>query len=82
MSRLIDQPVQVVMQGHRPRAFKWRGQWHYIERFLDYWIETGEWWKSPRRSPETHVLRVLSKTGGLFEIEYSQGSWKLYKIYD
>lgn len=80
MTRIVGKEILVETQHGIPRAFLFRGQ-HVVMDVLDRWVETGDWW---RGQADREMFRVLTRDGGVFELERSIDSdaWRLYKVWD
>lgn len=80
MSRQLDEPVTVHLQGHLPRAFIWRGRQRVVREVVDVWHEMGRWWEGEE---ERRFVRLLTAEGA-YELCYHPtcGQWYLHRILD
>ncbi len=62
-----------------PRVFGWRGRNFRVEKILDVWKDTGEWWDGEE---EKTFVRLLTTGGGTVELFHSDRGWHVYKTYD
>jgi hypothetical protein len=62
-----------------PLVFRWRGRSFRIEKILDVWKDTGEWWDGEE---EKTFVRVLTAGGGTLELFRRGLRWHVYKAYD
>ena len=79
MSKLILEPVLVVMDRQKPVKFFWERRWVYAEKVTDRWRATGQWWMG---EAEKTFFRVQSREGRLYEIYTDGKGWRLYRVYD
>ncbi|MGI6037290.1 MAG: DUF6504 family protein [Limnochordia bacterium] len=74
------QPITIkVNQQNKPCAFRWKKRQYPITEIIDEWREAGQWWLG---EPERHVYRVLTSTGGLYELHQAGGRWYLSQVFD
>ena len=80
VSRRVDEPVTVHLQGHLPRAFTWRGQQLVVREVVDVWHEVGRWWEG---EGEKRFVRLLTAEG-TYELccHLDLGLWYLHRILD
>lgn len=79
MSKLILEPVLVVVDKRKPVKFFWGKRWIYAEKVTDSWRVTGQWWAG---ETEKIFFRVQSREGRLYEIFNDGKRWHLYRVYD
>lgn len=79
MSKIVDQPILVVVEKGRPKRFFWIKRWINISFIIDKWNEVGRWWENEE---EKVFFRVLTFEGSMYEIYSSKKRWSLYRVYD
>jgi len=79
VSKVIDQPVLMVVEDGKPKRFFWIKKWVNVKDVVDKWSESGRWWDEER---EKTFYRVLGGEGGVYEIYFDNRHWKLYKVFD
>ena len=90
MTRILDRPVAArLADDGRVVGFRWRGRWEAVAEVLEEWVYRQPWWQqtiwgdSPDRQPERTVYRVLTQSGGVFEIAVDpDGRASVYRAYD
>ena len=80
VSRRIDEPVTVHLQGHLPQTFSWRGRQMVVQEVVDVWHEVGRWWEG---EDEKRFVRLLTSEG-TYELycHLASGLWYLHRILD
>jgi hypothetical protein len=80
VSRLVHREVQVQSwRDGEPECFVDGDVVHRVSQVVDRWLEMGNWWDG--EGPRT-VLRVLTETQFLFDLECVQQRWYIYRIWD
>jgi len=77
MSKLVNQPVEVMLKDGFPSRFFFRKPF-FIRHIQEYWREVGEWWLG---EPERIVYQVVTDYG-LNELHYTpeENCWILYRL--
>ncbi|MGI6148830.1 MAG: hypothetical protein GX195_12160 [Firmicutes bacterium] len=77
MSKLVNQPVEVVLENGFPRRFFFQKPF-FIRHIQEYWREAGQWWLG---EPERMVYLVVTDYG-LNELHYipKNDCWLLYRL--
>jgi len=77
MSKLVNQPVEVVLENGFPRRFFFHKSF-LIHHIQEYWREAGQWWLG---ETERFVYQVVTDYG-VSELHYlpSTDSWILYRL--
>jgi hypothetical protein len=81
VQKVIQKEIQVQIDERKvPKAFAWRSCTYRVQKVIDVWEETGEWWD--KATPRT-VYRVLTPQG-TYELHFLQQPkrWILYSIDD
>ncbi|SFU37729.1 hypothetical protein SAMN05421543_101360 [Alicyclobacillus macrosporangiidus] len=80
VSRLVNRPIQVHgLCGEIPQVFRDGGKWHRVDCVIDRWIEMGDWWAD--QGPRV-VVRVLTEDQALFDLEFVDERWFIYRVWD
>lgn len=79
MSKLINQPIQLVERNNFPFYFYFQRPYH-INYILRHWRESGQWWLG---EPELFVYEV-STNRCWCELHYlpKEKQWILYRLAD
>lgn len=79
MSKLINQPIELVTKDNFPSLFHFRYPYQ-IKYILKHWREAGQWWLD---EPELHVYQV-STNRAWCELHYLPvlEQWILYRLAD
>ncbi len=80
MSKLINQPVELVWENHFPAAFYYQRPYR-IKYILNHWRETGQWWL---REPERFIYEtsIEGMEHSFCELHYlpQKEHWILYRL--
>lgn len=81
MSRIINRPVEVVMDDQQSLVrFLWQGRWISVCSIVRMWREIGRWWQG---EGESTFYTVISRDLSVYELCKSyKGEWQLVRIYD
>ncbi|QUL98778.1 MAG: hypothetical protein IMF26_01475 [Candidatus Fermentithermobacillus carboniphilus] len=79
VTKIVDQPVLVVVEKGKPKRFFWVKRWVNVAGIIDKWNEVGRWWEDEK---EKVFFRVLAAEGGIYEIYSDKKRWNLYRVYD
>ncbi|WP_067923738.1 DUF6504 family protein [Alicyclobacillus shizuokensis] len=81
MSRIVERPIQSIQTNDRGEPVAWldRGVTHRVVEILDAWREAGNWWED---EPNRAMYRVLTSENYVYDLEESEGKWKVYKVWD
>lgn len=74
----LTHPIRVKLgKSGKVQVFKWRGKWRRVERCMEHWIESGQWWTG---DGEKQFFFVVSEDGSAYELFYdtSNDAWYLY----
>lgn len=77
MSKLINQPIELIWQADFPTAFYYE-RLHRIKYILNHWREAGQWWL---HESELFVYEI-STDYALCELHYlsQEEHWILYRL--
>lgn len=72
MSRLVDTeiPSPVLDAERRPLFFTWRSWRFRVQKWLEYWHDTGAWWEGEK---EKRFWRVEREGGGIMDLRKGRG---------
>lgn len=80
MTRLVNRPITIeAWQQDIPMCFRDGTRLHHVTEIVDSWIEMGEWWNG---EGERKVFRVRTTEEGWYDIEHTQDTWFLYRVWD
>jgi uncharacterized protein DUF6504 len=82
--------LDVEVEGHDPRAFRWRGQRYQVVRVLGHWREDPGWWRRADgraiRIQQSDLWRVEARNGtpttGVYELVRRADGWHLDRVWD
>ena len=80
MSRLVHRPVEIQhWHDGEPIRFQDGDVVHNVSEVVDRWMEMGNWWEG--EGPRT-ILRVLTDSQFVFDLECVGQQWYIYRIWD
>lgn len=80
MTRLVRRQVEAAVAPDGALQWFRDGQVVYsVTDVIVAWSEMGAWW---RGEGERRVQRVRTDDAGLFDLEYADDQWWLYRIWD
>lgn len=76
-------PVQIALDSRKsaPIAFRWRRRAYHVACIQECWRMVGDWWDG---EGERTFYRVLTTTGGIFEIcyDHQRRLWSMERVED
>ncbi|WP_283137818.1 DUF6504 family protein [Rhizohabitans arisaemae] len=88
MSRVYGDPIEAWTRDGRPDRFLWRDRLYTVERVLDHWVTSRQWWKTTETDlGERRFWRVEAtpdREVGVYELRYDTASngWLMLRVWD
>lgn len=92
MTHRYDEPITCeVDRDERPMGFVWRGRRYRVNRVIEHWVSTREWWRRDSLhlgiSTEIRLYRLAAESSrgrGVAEVSHDVDSdtWKIKRIWD
>lgn len=80
MTRIVRRVVEVEAgSSGDPLLFRDGPAVRRVRMVLDRWAEAGEWW---RGEGVRRMWRVWTEDHGIYDLEWSDGTWRIYKVWD